>query len=105
MADSNFNSDIPFDTYSSVCRSRDWHVVPYLVCVIFDNEGGNPELSTIATRCNAPVYLLLVAMSDGRTLLVVTAEAAAKANKAIKECTMMPEGSTREELGTHQYLL
>ena len=42
-------------------------------------------------------------MPDGSTI-VITREQAIKAMKAIDECTMMPEGSTPEELAAHKYI-
>ena len=42
-------------------------------------------------------------MPDGVTTLIITTEMAAKADKVIKECTMMPADATREETLTFQY--
>ena len=79
--------------------------IPFYVCMALGNAGTDPKISKVAVRRNAPVYPIRVTMPDGKTTLVVTAEAAAKANKAIRECFMMPEDSTCEEIATHQYLL
>ena len=43
-----------------------------------------------------------ITMPDGVTNLTITAEMAAKADKVIKECTMMPVDATREEMLTFQ---
>ena len=42
-------------------------------------------------------------MPDGVTTLTITAEMAAKADKVIKECTMMLADATREEMLAFQY--
>ena len=42
-------------------------------------------------------------MPDGVTQLVITAQMAEKADKAITECTMMPPNSTPEEMLTFNY--
>src|SRR5665811_1217129 len=44
-----------------------------------------------------------ITMPDGVTTLIITTEMAAKADKVIKECTMMPADATREEMLTFQY--
>ena len=44
-------------------------------------------------------------MPDGQTTLSITEEMAAKANKAIVECLIMPKDLTHEELATYQYLM
>ena len=42
-------------------------------------------------------------MPDGVTTLTITADMAAKVDKVIKECTMMPADATPEEMLTFQY--
>ena len=73
-------------------------VTPHQVYVAFSAE------SSVDAAARRPTqYPCTVTMPDGVTTLTITEEMAAKADKVIKECTMMPTGSTPEEMLTYQY--
>jgi hypothetical protein len=73
-------------------------VTPHQVYVAFSAE------SSAAAAVRRPTqFPCTVTMPDGVTTLTITEEMAAKADKVIKECTMMPAGSTPEEMLTYQY--
>src|SRR6185369_5658854 len=73
-------------------------VTPHQVYVAFSAE------SSAAAAARRPTqYPCTVTMPDGVTTLTITEEMAVKADKVIKECTMMPANSTLEEMLTYQY--
>ena len=72
--------------------------IPQQVYVAFSAESSHNVASHRPTE-----FPCTVTMPDGVTTLTITAEMAAKADKVIKECTMMPAGSTPEEMLTFQY--
>ena len=73
-------------------------VIPQQVYVAIAAESSDAAASRRPTE-----FLCTVTMPDGVTNLTITAEMAAKADKVIKECTMMPADATREEMLTFQY--
>ena len=73
-------------------------VIPQQVYVAFGAES-----SDIAASRRPTEFPCTVTMPDGVTTLTITAEMAVKADKVIKECTMMPADATLEEMLTFQY--
>ena len=71
--------------------------IPRQVCVLFT------EASATAAMRRPIEFPCTVTMPDGVTQLVITAQMAEKADKAITECTMMPPNSTPEEMLTFNY--
>ena len=71
--------------------------IPRQVCVLY------AEGSTSATMRRPIEFPCTVTMPDGVTQLIITAQMAEKADKAITECTMMPPNSTPEEMLTFNY--
>ena len=102
--DDYFDSDSSTDNGNNGDRGKISHNIPHHVCVVIEN-GTDPETSEAAARRAPPMYPWTVTMPDGTTTLVITEEMATKAKKAIDECLIMPEDSTREELATYQYLM
>ena len=78
---------------------------PNQICMVqITREEGAPETSaTGASRPDTRTYPMDATMPDGSTI-VITRDQAIKAMKAVDECTMMPEGSTPEELAAHKYI-
>ena len=65
--------------------------IPRQVCVLFAEGSGSAAMRRPAE------FPCTVTMPDGVTQLIITAQMAEKADKAITECTMMPPNSTRSE--------
>ena len=103
--DDYIDSDNSTDNGSGDDRGKISHNMPFHVCMAIGNNGTEPGTSEATARREAPTYPWTVTMPDGRTTLVITEEMAAKANKAIEECLIMPDDSTRDELVTYQYLM
>ena len=61
------------------------------------------EASATAAMRRPTEFPCTVTILDGVRQLVITAEMAEKADKAITECTMMPPSSTPEEMLTFNY--
>ena len=71
--------------------------IPRQVCVLFT------EASATAAMRRPTEFPCTITMPDGVTQLIITAQMAEKAKKAIAECTMMPPTSTPEEMLTFNY--
>ena len=64
-------------------------VIPHQVYVAINGESSEAAACRRSTE-----FPCTVTMPDGVTTLTITAEMAAKADKVIKECTMMPADAT-----------
>ena len=71
--------------------------IPRQVCVLY------AEGSASAAMRRPTEFPCTVTMPDGVTQLIITAQMADKADKAIAECTMMPPTSTPKEMPTFNY--
>ena len=61
------------------------------------------ETSTAAASRRPTEFPCTVTLPDGVSTLTITAEMAAKVDKVIKECTMMPTDATPEEMMAYNY--
>ena len=100
--DCNTNSDMSLDEDSEQAMEVESALdcpqsIPRQVCVLF-TEG-----SATAAMRRPTEFPCTVTIPDGVTQLVITAQMAEKADKAITECTMMPPTSTPEEMLTFNY--
>ena len=92
--DCNTNSDMSLDEDSKQAMEAESALerpqsIPRQVCVLFT------ETSASAAMRRPTEFPCTVTMPDGVTELIITAQMAEKAEKAIAECTMMPLTSTQ----------
>ena len=101
--DEHIDSDMSLDDGVESMTGREStytypRVIPQQVYVAIATESSDVAASRRPTE-----FPCTITMPDGVTTLTITAEMAAKADKVMKECTMMPADATQEEMLTFQY--